>query len=81
MGLRDTRVKAEVHLKTVVFPPLNLDNLGLIRISRLRFKQSKNSINAHFTNLYMFLGVLNFWEIFGDVKELVKFGEKRNIKD
>ena len=33
-------LKAGVHLKAV-FPPLNL---GLMRISRSRFKQSKNSL-------------------------------------
>ena len=74
--------KAGVHLKPV-FPPLNL---GLMRISRLRFKQSRNS---------MFISksddkrcFVNFLVIFGDVwkeivflKGLVKFGEIRNVKD
>ena len=53
-------LKAGVRLKAV-FPPLNL---GLIRIPRSRFKQSKNP--AHFTNLCFavickFLGDFGFF--------------------
>ena len=53
-------IKAGVHLK-VVFPPLNL---GLMRISRSRFKQSKNSAFVHFTNL-CFTAICKFLGDFG----------------
>ena len=59
-------IKVGVHLKTS-FSPLNL---GLMRISRSRFKQSNPGIqpSAHFTNLCFavickFLG--DFWGFFG----------------
>ena len=75
-------LKAGVHLKPV-FPPLSL---GLMRISRLRFKQSRNSMLI--SQSYDKRCFVNFLVIFGDVwkeivflKGLVKFGEIRNIKD
>ena len=75
-------LKAGVHLKPV-FPLLNL---GLMRISRLRFKQSRNSMLV--SQSYDKRCFVNFLVIFGDVwkeivflKGLVKFGEIRNIKD
>ena len=78
----ESPLKAGVHLKPV-FPPLNL---GLMRISRLRFKQSRNSmLISQSDDKRCFV---NFLVIFGDVwkeivflKGLVKFGEIRNIKD
>ena len=51
-------IKAEVHLKAV-FQPLNL---GLIRISRSRFKQSKNSLLISEISV---LGENLGWGIFG----------------
>ena len=77
-----SNLKAGVHLKPV-FPPLNL---GLMRISRLRFKQSRKSmLISQSDDKRCFV---NFLVIFGDVwkeivflKGLVKFGEIRNIKD
>ena len=57
-----------------------------MRISRLRFKQSRNSMLI--SQSYDKRCFVNFLVIFGDVwkeivflKGLVKFGEIRNIKD
>ena len=68
---------AGVHLKPV-FSPLNL---GLMRISRSRFKQSKNPMLV--SQSYVKRCFVNFWVILGYVweevlflKGLVKFGEK-----
>ena len=65
------------------FPPLNL---GLMRISRSRFKHSRNPLLI--SQSYVKRCFVNFWVIFGDVwkeivflNRLVKFGEIRNIKD
>ena len=75
-------LKAGVHLKPV-FPPRNL---GLMRISRSRFKHSQNPL--FIPQSYVKRCFVNFLVIFGDVwkeivflKGLVKFGEIRNIKD
>ena len=75
-------IKAGVHLKPV-FPPRNL---GLMRISRSRFKHSQNPL--FIPQSYVKRCFVNVLVIFGDVwkeivflKGLVKFGEIRNIKD
>ena len=75
-------LKAGVHLKPV-FPPRNL---GLMRISRSRFKHSQNPLLI--PQSYVKRCFVNFLVIFGGVwkeivflKGLVKFGEIRNIKD
>ena len=76
------------HRKTIfylkaVFPPRNL---GLMRISRSRFKQSKNC--SLISRIYVLRCFVNFWVIFGDIWEeivflngLVKFREIRNGED
>ena len=82
------RVKVGVHLKAV-FPPLNL---GLMRMSRSRFKQSKNPLfisqilgsNLCFAVIFFFFfwgGGGYFLEEIVFLKQLVKFGEIRNIED
>ena len=62
-------------------------NLGLMRISRSSFKQSKNIIYAHYMNV-CFTVFCKFWRDLGDVweeivflKGLVKCREIRNIED
>ena len=76
-------IKAGAHLEAVS-PPLNL---GLMRISRSRFKQSKNYLltdrNICFAVMvFKVLGYLeNFWEEIVFLKDFVKFGEIRNIED
>ena len=76
------RLKAEFYLKAV-FP---LRNLGLMRISRSRFKQSKNC--SLISRIYVLRCFVNVWVIFGDIWEeivflngLVKFREIRNGED
>ena len=76
------RLKAEFYLKAV-FP---LRNLGLMRISRSRFKQSKNC--SLISRIYVLRCFVNVLVIFGDIWEeivflngLVKFREIRNGED
>ena len=66
-----------------VFPS---HNLGLMRISRSRFKQSKNCLLIQ--RIYVLRSCVNFWVILGDIWEvrvflngLVKFREIRNGED
>ena len=60
-----------------VFPTRNL---GLMRISRSRFEQSKNC-SAHPTNL-CFAELCKYWGILGDIWEVrVKFREMRSGED
>jgi len=66
-----------------VFPSRNLD---LMRISRSRFKQSKNC--SFISRIYVVRSFVNFWVIFGDIWEeivflngSVKFREIRNGED
>ena len=61
-------------------------NLGLMQISRSRFKQSKN--RSFISRIYVLRSFLNFWVNFGDIWEeivflngLVKFREIRNRED
>ena len=68
-------VKTGVHLKAV-FPPLNL---GLMRISRSHFKQSKTLCSKQKSMVLRSMGY--FWEEIVFLKGLVKFGEIRNIED
>jgi len=75
-------VKVGFYLMAV-FPSRNL---GLMRISRSRFKQSKNC--SFISRIYVLRSFVNFWVIFGDVWEeivfrngLVKFREIRNVED
>ena len=70
------------YLKAV-FPSRNL---GLMGISRSRFKQSKNC--SFIPRIYVLRSFGNFWVIFGDIWEeivflngLVKFREIRNGED
>ena len=42
-------------------------NLGLMRISRLHFKQSKNC--SFISRIYVLRSFVNFWVIFGDIWE------------
>ena len=65
-----------------IFSPLKV---GLMKISRSRFKQSKNPLLISRSYVW---GVVNFWVIFGYVweeivflKGFVKFREIRNIED
>ena len=91
-GSRDTPIrvmlqragwlKVGFYLKAV-FPSRNL---GLMRISRSRFKQSKNC--SFISRIYVLRSFVNFWVIFGDIWEeivflngLVKFREIRNGED
>ena len=60
--------------------------LGLMRISRSCFKQSKNC--SFISQIYVLPMFVNFWVIFGDIWEeivflngLVKFREIRNSED
>ena len=76
------RLKVRFYLKAV-FPS---SNLGLLRISRSRFKQSKNC--SFISRIYVLRSFVNFWVIFGDIWEeivflngLVKFREIRNGVD
>ena len=73
-------IKAGVHVN-VVFPPLNM---GLLDISRSRFKQSKNSMLI--SQFYVLGSFVNFWVIFRYIweeivffKGLVKLGEIKNF--
>ena len=57
-----------------------------MRISRSRFKQSKNSLLV--SQIYVLRRFVKFWMILGDfweeivfLKGLVKFGEMGNIED
>ena len=75
-------IKAGVHMNAI-FPPLSV---GLMKISRSRFKQSKNPLLI--SRSYVAGCFVNFWVIFGYVweeivflKGFVKFREIRNIKD
>ena len=73
-------LKAGVHLN-VVFPPLTM---GLIEISRSRFKQSRNSMlisqfYGYFLNFLVIFGYI--WEEINFLKGLVKLGEIRNLGD
>ena len=74
--------KAGVHMNAI-FSPLNV---GLMKISRSRFKQSKNPLLI--SRSYVVGCFVNFWVIFGYVweeivflKGFVKFREIRNIED
>ena len=71
-----------MHLKAV-FPPLNL---ALMRISRLHFKQSKNSMLITRTeSRYVLPCFVIFGDVIGDVwkenKALVNLREIRNSED
>ena len=75
-------IKAGVHVNAI-FQPLSV---GLIKISRSRFKQSKNPLLI--SQSYVVECFVNFWMIFGYVweenvflKGFVKFREIRNIED
>ena len=75
-------LKVGFYLKAV-FPSRTL---GLLRISRSRFKQSKNC--SFISRIYVLRSFVNFWVIFGDIWEeivflngLVKFREIRNGVD
>ena len=66
-----------------IFRPLSV---GLMKISRSRFKQSKNTLLI--SRIYVVGCFVNFWVIFGYVweeivfpKGFVKFREKRNTQD
>ena len=69
--------KAGVHMNAI-FSPLNV---GLMKISRSRFKQSKNPLLI--SRSYVVGCFVNVWVIFGYVflKGFVKFREIRNIED
>jgi len=74
--------KVGFYLKDV-FPSRNL---SLMRMSRSRFKQSKNC--SFISRIYVVRSFVNFWEIFGDIWEeivflngLVKFREISNGED
>ena len=61
-------------------------NLGLMRIFRSRFKQSKNC--SFISRIYVLQSFVNFWVVFGDIwgeivflNGLVKFREIRNGED
>jgi len=75
-------VKVGFYLKAV-FPSRNL---GLMRISRSRFKQSK--LCSFISRIYVLQSFGNFWVILGDIWEeivflngLVKFREIKNGED
>ena len=75
-------LKAGVHMNAI-FPPLSV---GLMKISRSRFKQSKNLLLI--SRSYVVGCLVIFWVIFGYVweekvclKGFVKFREERNIED
>ena len=72
-------LKAGVHLKAV-FTPLKI---GLIEISRLRFKQYKSPLLITQINVFgcfvNFLVIFRYiWEEIVSLKRVVKFGEMRN---
>ena len=76
------RIKVGVHMNAI-FSPLNV---GLMKISRSRFKQSKNPLLI--SRSYVVGCFVNFWVIFGYVweeivflKGFVRFREIRNIED
>ena len=73
------RIKVGFYLKAV-FPSRDL---GLMWISRSRFKQSKNY--SFISQIYVLWSFVNFWVIFGDIwvflNGLVKFREIRNGVD
>ena len=75
-------VKAGVHMNAI-FSPLNV---GLMKISRSRFKQSRNPLLI--SRSYVAGCFVNFWVIFGYIwveivflKGLEKFREIRKIED
>ena len=75
-------LNAGVHIN-VIFSPLNV---GLMKISRSRFKQSKNPLLI--SRSYVVACFVNFWVIFGYIwveivflKGLEKFREIRKIED
>ena len=75
-------VKAGVHMNAI-FSPLNV---GLMKISRSRFKQSKNPLLI--SRSYVVACFVNFWVIFGYIwveivflKGLEKFREIRKNED
>ena len=75
-------IKAGVHMNAI-FSPLNV---GLMKISRSRFKQSKNpllisrsSVVGCFVNFWVIFGYV--WEEIVFLKGFVKFREIRNIID
>ena len=83
-GSRDTPMRvirnSSIYLKAVFPSP------GLMRISRSRFKQSKNCL--FISRIYVLRSCVNFWVIFGSIWEeivflngLVKFREIRNGED
>jgi len=75
-------IKVGLYLKAI-FPSRDL---GLMRIFRSRFKQSKNC--SFISRIYVLQSFVNFWVIFGDIWEeivflngLVKFREIRSGED
>ena len=75
-------LKVGVHINSI-FSPLNV---GLMKISRSRFKQSKNPLLI--SRSYVVRCFVNFWVIFGYIwveivflKGLEKFREIRKIED
>ena len=76
-------IKAGVHMNAI-FSPLNV---GLMKISRSRFKQSKKPLLI--LRSYVVACFVNFWVIFGGyiwveivfLKGLKKFREMRKIED
>ena len=75
-------VKVGFYLKAVFPSP----NLGIMGISRSRFKQSKNC--SLIPRIYVLRSFVNFWVIFGDIWEeivfingSVKLRELRNGED
>ena len=65
---------------------MQFSGITLMRISRSRFKQSKNC--SLISRIYVLRCFVNFWVIFGDIWEeivflngLVKFREIRNGED
>ena len=75
-------LKVGVHMNSI-FSPLNV---GLMKISRLRFKQSKNPLLI--SRSYVVGCFVNFWVIFGYIwveivflKGLEKFREIRKVED
>ena len=78
----DQCIKGGFNLNAI-FPPLDM---ALMKLSRSRFKQSKNS--TFIPRTYVVGCFVNFWVIFGYIWEeivflegLVKLREIRNIED
>ena len=68
-------IKAGVHMNAI-FSPLNV---GLMKISRSRFKQSKNPVLI--SRSYVVGCFVNFWVIFGYVwEEIVFLKDLSNLK-